>query len=152
MEPATIGGKMLRGLIGSLVAASLTAGCTVSTSMPAVETAAVAEPATLVPLDAMKHKLLAERNRIWKEPESIRDARIGEPYWCPRGQDPVPTKTCICVEANGKNSYGGFTGVHLTGFAFRNANDFEVIGKMGPYATCGRLTPWPEMNGRAPKA
>ncbi len=74
---------------------------------------------------------------------------IGEPYWCPRGLDPVPTKTCICIEANAKNSYGGFTGVEKSGFKFASPTEFTVLGTMGAYATCGKMMPFPEMNGRA---
>jgi hypothetical protein len=56
---------------------------------------------------------------------------IGEPYWCPRGLDPVPTKTCICIEANAKNSYGGFTGVEKSGFKFASPTEFtgEMNGR-----------------------
>jgi hypothetical protein len=32
----------------------------------------------------IKQNLLAQRNTLWKDPDSIRDARIGEPYACPR--------------------------------------------------------------------
>ena len=106
-----------------------------------------AEP-VLVPLSAIKKVLLAERTRIWKDPDSVREAKIGEPYWCPRGLDPVPTETCVCIEANARNSYGGLTGLELSGFAFKSPTNFRVLGKMGAYATCGKLTPFPEMNGR----
>lgn len=103
-------------------------------------TPAAADP--LLSQSDLKRALVANRSRIWKDPDSIRDARIGEPYPCPLNRG-----TCICIEANGRNAYGGFTGIRKTGFAFMTAADFEVLGEMGAYATCGTFTPFPEMNG-----
>lgn len=97
---------------------------------------------SLLPVSVIKRALIKNRARIWKDPASVREARIGQPYRCPLGG------TCICVEANAKNSYGGYSGVKKSGFAFRSATDFDVLGEMGRYATCGTFTPFPEMNGR----
>jgi hypothetical protein len=121
-------------------------GCITQGGNGIIEPAAAVE-APPVGLPATKKTLLTNRARIWKDPDSVRGAMIGEPYWCPRGTAPVPTKTCVCIEANAKNAYGGFTGIEKSGFAFATATDFEVIGKMGPYATCGKMVPFPEMNG-----
>jgi hypothetical protein len=128
-------------ILGGLGLAS--SGCMTQQTV-GIEPAAAAE-APPVPLAAIKKALLADRARIWKDPDSVRGAMIGEPYWCPRGLDPVPTKTCICIEANAKNSYDG---VEKSGFQFVSPTEFTVIGKMGAYATCGKMTPFPEMNGR----
>jgi hypothetical protein len=136
---------MGRGFLLISAAVALSACNTAST--PGIDVAAAQQPPP-VSMQAIKKVLLANRARIWKDPDSIREAKIGEPYWCPRGLDPVPTKTCVCIEANGRNSYGGFTGIETSGFAFSSPTEFEVIGKMGAYATCGQMTPFPEMNGK----
>ena len=45
---------------------------------------------------------MAAAVRLFKEPESVRDARISDPFTCLNGQG-----NCICIEANARNSYGG---------------------------------------------
>ena len=40
-----------------------------------------------------------------ERPASIRDARISLPYSC------LGWTACVCVEANAKNSFGGYTGL-----------------------------------------
>ena len=91
-----------------------------------------------------KRALLANRSRLFKDPGSIRDAKVSQPFTCLTGSG-----NCICIEANARNSFGGYTGIQLVGFQLLGGGKVEPIGQM--YArdkTCGRtLSPFPEFNG-----
>lgn len=102
-------------------------------------------PPTITQATAKKI-ILAQRGRLFKEPESVRDAKISDPFTCLSG-----TGNCICIEANARNSFGGFTGVQLSGIQFEG-DQARGIGEMGALARetpCGKLVAFPELNGRA---
>lgn len=87
--------------------------------------------------------LVAGRSRAWKDPGSVREAKIGDPYECLLKDG----TTCFCIEANARNSYGGFTGLALSQARFRGPRDFEMIDAMYAPEHCGRMVAFPEMNG-----
>lgn len=96
--------------------------------------------------------ILANRSTIWKDPYSIRDAKIGEPVTCPTQNGSFPAATsCVCIEANAKNSYGGYTGIRRTivilssaSGTFLNTSDG---GTMGFEEICQGMQPLPQLNG-----
>lgn len=143
-------GRIHPSHVPALIALSLLAGCVTGAETPvasfvaAPDAIATPQPARISFAQARK-LVIAERKRLFKDPESVRDAKIGQPYACPGGYG----TDCICIEANAKNSYGGYTGVKLSGIRFPTADTLEPIGEMGPYATCGKLVPIPELNGKA---
>lgn len=92
-----------------------------------------------------KQILLAHKSRLWRDPDSVAEAKIGAPYVCPTGG------ACVCVEANARNAYGGYAG--LTRYVVKfEANSFQILGQAGPYAKCEGFTAWPEMNGTRTKS
>lgn len=96
------------------------AGC--ATSAHTVSTDA--EPLNYV--SAIKLSL----QRSLKDPSSVRDARISTPFQVSQvfdGVSPFPhSGWAVCLEANAKNSYGGYTGVKPMIFVF----DGNQIGAM----------------------
>jgi hypothetical protein len=92
-----------------------------------------------------KKVILSQRGQLFKEPESVRDAKISDPFTCLNGSG-----NCICIEANARNSYGGYTGIELLGIRIEG-NQAEALGKMYAEARatpCGKLVAFPELNGR----
>ena len=105
--------------------------------------------------DTVRQTVLAERGRIWKDPRSITDARIGEPFTCRRNlmttrfdklADPA---TCVCVEANARNAFGGYTGLRHTIVRFLGDGELEPLTaeELGFERECRALLPFPELNG-----
>lgn len=102
-------------------------------------TAHSAEP--LISIKEARRVITADNRRLWKDPDSVRDAGIGQPYRCPLGG------TCVCVEVNARNGFGGRGG--LTKHVIRiSGGRAEPVGEAGPYAPCGSFAPFPEINGR----
>ncbi|MGE0579349.1 hypothetical protein [Reyranella sp.] len=100
--------------------------------------------------DEMKAVILAERSRIWKDTESIRDAAIGNPYTCSGGLAHVGQmpNVCVCVAANARNSFGGYTGIRRTEILMAGRQIVDLISPpREPTYSCGPLTPFPELNG-----
>lgn len=97
-----------------------------------------------------KRLMLKYKSRLFKDADSIKDAQISEPFTC----FTLDGTDCICAEANARNSQGGYTGIQLIGFKFDGAGGIEGIGEMGLTArdgACGRLTPFPQLNGHPPR-
>lgn len=100
--------------------------------------------------DEMKSLVLAERGRIWKDPESVRDAQIGNPYSCSGGLAHVGLmpNVCVCVAANAKNAFGGYTGTRRTELLLNGRTLVDLITPpREPTYSCGPLAPFPELNG-----
>lgn len=107
---------------------------------------AVATAAPLSLADASK-AVRSDRNRLWKDPESIRDARISAPHACP--YRPAGS-VCVCIEANARNAMGGYTGLTKTRIYFEGRKIIDAVGPLGTAAPdqCGTFLPFPELNGR----
>lgn len=101
--------------------------------------AAQAEPA------AIKQMILANKARIWKDAASIQDASISNEvhnclFW-----------SCVCIEANARNSFGGFTGIRRVAIMFNSSGQLQDAIDNGPggYAhVCQNMRPFPELNGK----
>jgi hypothetical protein len=145
-------------LISAAMLATLLAGCaSTPTPMPIAEAQPTIsssppdhpEPAPSKPFkpilsqSAARQILVSGRSRAWKDPNSVREAKIGDAYEC-LAQD---GSTCFCIEANAKNSYGGFAGLKMSQARFSSPKQFEMIEMYAP-EHCGRMIPFPEMNGR----
>ena len=126
-------------IIAVLVLAAMCGGCAgaqVSANVPAA-----------LSTQAIKDDLLRQRSTLWKDPDSIRDAHIGEAYACPRHGDfsGSPT-TCICIESNAKNSMGGFTGLVKKVVLYRGTTVYYIKDQDFD-DRCEALVPFPEFNG-----
>jgi hypothetical protein len=97
-------------------------------------------PAKLSPARAA---ILRSKSRIFVDPDSVRDARVGQPYKCPSGGGDI----CICLEVNAKNTSGGMAGLQVIGLWIKG-DAAESFGKMYDEAACGKLEPFPELNGK----
>jgi len=89
------------------------------------------------------NRLVANRERIWKDSRSVRNAKIGDPYECLSNDG----TTCFCIEANARNSLGGYTGASLSQAKFDSPTSVRMIDAMYAPEKCGRMVPFPEMNG-----
>lgn len=95
--------------------------------------------------DARK-AVVAERSRLWKDPDSLRDASISAPQPCPY----LPDATCVCVEAKAASSGGGYNGTSKTRLYFSGSQIVDSIGPLGAAdaVQCGRFMPFPELNDK----
>lgn len=98
--------------------------------------------------------VLAQRARLWKDAPSIREAKLSDPMICPANDlASLPASagsTCACIEANAKNGYGGYTGLHRTVVIVPPAGDLSTsdAGIRGFAMICDAdMAPFPEMNG-----
>lgn len=90
--------------------------------------------------EQMKAAVLAERRIYFKDPDSLQDARIGQPWGC------LVWTACLCFEANGRNGFGGYTGMKQYVAMFSGS---KVAGiRAGSFTDqCDSMSPFPEMNG-----
>lgn len=104
-------------------------------------------PAPLIALPSIKKMILDNRTRLFRDPDSIRDAKISEPITCPAGRN-----TCVCIELNARNAYGGYTGMQELMVHFLTPDTPQIFGDKGlgelarPY--CRGYVPFPELNAR----
>ena len=61
----------------------------------------------------------------WKDPYSIRDAEISKAFE-PQGYKGA--RYAVCIRANSKNSYGGYTGRQISCFLFEKGMLLERMG------------------------
>lgn len=126
--------------------AALLSGCA---SNSTVITSA-AQP--IISQDAARKAIIANRS-VWKDPDSIKEARAGQPYACTSdsidGFSKAPA-SCVCIELNARNSYDGYTGVQRTIAVFPESGGFSTLdgGTKGFQEYCHNLRPFPELNGR----
>ena len=139
--------------LGGVAVCTLLGGCVTQSETPP----AIAYQRT-VAADVATKVILSNRSTIWKDPYSIRDARIGEPVTCPTQSGLFPAATsCVCIEANAKNSYGGYTGIRRTVVVISSANSTFLNtsdgGIKGFEEICQGTQPFPQLNGEyiAPK-
>lgn len=119
------------------------AGCSTNTESltPAPGTAPLG-------FEDMKQLVLTNRSRIWKDPSSIRDPQIGQPFACVGGLAHIAAMpdVCVCVEANAKNSMGGYTGLKQNEILISGRQIVDILPPRGAFGDrCGRMTPFPEL-------
>lgn len=132
----------MRGFAIAALCITLTA-CITSGDQPV-------QQSSILSFDDAKRLVLAERSRLWKDPDSIRDAAIGVPHACVGGLSHVADmpNVCVCVELNARNSLGGYTGLKRTEVLIRDTRVVDVITPAREMTyPCGAMTPFPEMNG-----
>ncbi len=136
---------------GSLAFSALLVGC--AAAQPIEES--IPQPVIAAPV-AIK-TILAERGRLFKDPDSIRDAHVGEPYACRTptiasgGRIVNAPGSCVCLELNAKNSYGGYVGMRRTIAVFPDSGGITSMdgGIKGYEEYCRGVRPFPELNGKA---
>jgi hypothetical protein len=89
---------------------------------------------------------------MWNDPYSIREAKMGDAVTCPTRNGLFPPATsCVCIEANAKNSYGGYTGIRRTIAVFSSTTgallDTSDGGTAGFDDICQGMQPSPRLNG-----
>lgn len=98
--------------------------------------------------EEMKASLIVGKSRYWKDPDSIRDARVSHPFSCWGGIEHIatPPDSCLCVEANAKNAMGGYTGLQRNTFFYSKK---LIVGSLPPRSqdACDPLVPFAELNG-----
>jgi len=104
-------------------------------------------------LDSAKAALMSARGSAWKDPESIRDARIGQPYssgcWGHAEHWVQQVDACVCIATNAKNSFGGYTGLKTQVALLQSGRVLDIIDAR-PHDQCSAMMPWPEFEGRPP--
>jgi len=141
--------------VAPLVLASLLAGCMQATMPEPPPPPPMAPTVTGFNIAEAKATILRERSNLWKDPYSIRDARISAPLVCDaRAHPDLFTQaggTCICVIVNAKNSYGGYVGARRTLAFFPAGGGFKTYDGaiLGFEEYCGVTQPFPEMNGKS---
>ncbi len=92
------------------------------------------------------YKALAARyvNATFKDPDSIKNAAIAKPM---PYKNALGVGYVLCISANSKNSFGGYTGNRLT-TAWLDSN--RRIRDFNAPSLCDTAVfePWPEMNGK----
>lgn len=124
---------------------------------PAARLACFDRPAKTAPtrkaappaLDKYRTEILRQKSSLWRDPYSIRDARISEKYNCESGPLFPPNSECICVTANAKNAYGGYTGVRRTLMIFSPSGQMTTSDGaiLGYESYCRDMKPFPQLNG-----
>lgn len=84
------------------------------------------------------------RDRFF-DPHSLRDVEISQPR---EGHIHSQQGWVVCVRANGKNRFGGYTGRKNTAFLLNNG---RVVTASDDFPACASLphAPWPEMEAGA---
>lgn len=134
---------MLR--IAAVSLAMTVAGCAGSAGVSSPPSAAMSQA-------DVKAAVMAARI-TFKDPDSIRDTRIGQPYssgcWGEFAHMITSAiDTCVCVAVNARNSYGGYTGLQTQVALISRGVVVDFI-KARIHDQCDGLTPWPEFDGKA---
>jgi len=97
-----------------------------------------------MPLPDYKGLILSSKNRLWKDADSIKNASIA----APRRSTGVLPMWHVCVRANAKNSFGGYTGEKsmLIGIYDDNRPPEVVMADAPGYCQFPH-EPFPELNG-----
>jgi hypothetical protein len=109
--------------------------------------------------------ILDQRDRLWKEAASIRDAKIGSPYACTitttlslggtfdSQQEIESPGSCVCVELNARNSYGGYVGLKRVTIEFSESDSVSVRNEgSGGAKYCPGLARFAELDARQTSA
>ncbi len=116
----------------SIISALMLAGCVTAADAP-LRSQAVA--ITII---------AANKSTLFKDPDSVRDASVGTPFPGFFGS------TRVCLRANAKNSFGGYTGLMNNMIIIRQDGTVASTGEPSIYTNCGDFIPAPELNGPKP--
>ncbi|MBY3183349.1 hypothetical protein HFO24_16985 [Rhizobium laguerreae] len=94
-----------------------------------------------------KDQTVAYFKRTLKDPYSIRDAQITDPTVIFVGLVNGTSAPGVCVQMNGKNSFGAYTGIQFYAVAFKNGALFGVAPPVFDTCTKAVWRPLPELNG-----
>lgn len=139
----------MRVLCLALALSALT-GCAAQSPQPE---AASPAPAAVTLEDAKV--ALTNARHLWKDPDSIKDTRIGQPYssgcWGHAHHLVQKVEACVCIATNAKNSYGGYAGSKAQ-VALLIGHGRAVLDMIDArsHDQCSALVPWPEFDGRRP--
>jgi hypothetical protein len=87
-----------------------------------------------------KQQILSRKLDLWKDADSIKDAQIGTPH-------PNMMGWQVCVAANAKNSFGGYTGKQtFIAQIYRNGAPVILL-EPTIYDSCGSMSDFPELDG-----
>jgi hypothetical protein len=132
-------------------------GCATPNQIQTAPPLAAAAPA--IDLALGKKMILSERARLWKDADSIKDAKIGQPLPCKtnaimpgRGLISIPA-TCMCIELNARNSFGGYAGITRNAVVFSDDpnSPVSVENLYDVGVECAVLASFPELNGSTPR-
>lgn len=104
-----------------------------------------ADSSSLVDASTMRAAIVANKAKLWKDPDSVRDTSIGEPFWC---FGMWGGATCACVEANARNSFGGYNGVRRSIAVVERGQETILRGTDltdAGIGKCNNLVPFPEL-------
>jgi hypothetical protein len=85
--------------------------------------------------------VVQNKRSLFKDPDSVRDAALGQPY---RG---LFGSTRVCLRANAKNSFGGYTGINDQLLSIANGVA-TPLGPVGISDNCGIFIALPELNAK----
>lgn len=94
-----------------------------------------------------REQIVSTIKRRAKDPYSIRDAEISQPFKGFVGLLRGGNAPVVCIRYNGKNSFGAYTGVHPVAIIFRNGTVAGIISDQ-PLACAGSnvvYSPFPEL-------
>ena len=131
-------------------------GCMQTGSEPQV----ASTPKPVIEPSEARRIILDQRDKLWKDAASIRDAKIGNPYACTITatlnlggtfgtlQEMETPASCVCVELNARNSYGGYVGLKRVTIEFSESDTVSVRNEgSGGAKYCPGLGRFAELNG-----
>lgn len=90
--------------------------------------------------DQTKAFIIANKHRIFVDPDSVRDVGITIPYASPRA------RTTVCLQLNARNRMGGYTGLQEMYVFIQPDGQFDTHAVTDPSEGCGLpFRPFPEL-------
>jgi hypothetical protein len=84
------------------------------------------------------------RARLFNDSDSVSDASSGRSFPCLGGGG-----HCVCLEVNAKNAYGGYTGIQTVLIEIDPSGIPKNLGgNLGSDFPSGKMTPFPQLNGK----
>jgi hypothetical protein len=136
-------------------------GCMQTGSEPQV--ASTSKP--VIEASNARRIILDQRDKLWKDAASIRDAKIGNPYACTITttlnlggtfgtlQEMESPASCVCIELNARNSYGAPLGLKRVTVEFSDSYNVSVRNEgSGGAKYCPGLARFAELDGRQTNA
>jgi hypothetical protein len=117
---------------GAIVAAAVLSGCAAQQ-----QSAGIAEPD--YPID-YQQQIIRNKANLFKDPDSIRDAAIASPTPSMMGWQ-------VCMQANAKNSFGGYTGRQTFIVQIYRNGAPPILLPTTIYDSCSGFVPFPEIEG-----